>query len=241
MRTSPLLLIALLFATTAFAQQFAPTPPLVSTTGSAQIRVVPDLADLDFEVEIRHVDLATARKQQAERTVKLLAALRAAGVAENELQTSQVQINPNYTDQRQETEKIRYYSVQQSISCTLHDITKVPDVTTAAVAAGATNVRNASLRTSQLRKYRDEARAKAIQAAREKAVALAGELGAKAGKPYTISEGSSLSYGDNFNGNRMINNIQVEADAPGGDGTTPTFAPGMIGITANVSISFVLE
>ena len=46
--------------------------------------------------------------------------------------------------------------------------------------AGATGVRSANLRSSQLRKHRDEARAKAIQAAREKATAFANELGAKA-------------------------------------------------------------
>ena len=241
MRFSSLVVAALaLTASTALAQQLAPTPPLVSTTGNAQIRVAPDLADLSFEVEVRNSDLAVARKQQAERATKLLAALRAAGIAENELQTSQVQISPEYTNRHQETERVRFYIVQQSICCTLHDVTKVPDVTATAVASGATNVGNASLRSSQLRKHRDEARAKAIQAAKEKAVALAGELGAKAGKPYTITEDTDTGF-RGYNAN-ILNNAQVSViAAPVGDGTTPTFAPGTISITASVSVSFLLE
>ena len=39
------------------------------------------------------------------------------GVVEAELQSSQAQINPDYTDRRQETEKIKFYSVSQNICC----------------------------------------------------------------------------------------------------------------------------
>jgi uncharacterized protein YggE len=231
-----LLSIAIALATPAlFGQQPGPLPPLISTNGSAQIRVVPDLADLYFEVEVRNADLTVARKQQAERATKVLAALRAAGVVEADLQSSQVQIAPDYTDRRQETEKIKFYRVSQSICCTLHDLKKVPDVTTEAVTAGATGVREASLRTSQLRKFRDEARAAAIHAAKEKAASLATELGAKVGKPYTITEGPGTDWRSNY-----TSNSSTEGEQPG-DGTTPAFAPGTISITASVNVSFILE
>lgn len=242
MKTKLIAIAIALVAPPVFGQQPTPQPPLVSTSGSAQIRVVPDLADLFFEVEVRNVDLTAARKQQAERAAKILAALRAAGVVEAELQSSQVQITPDYTDRREETEKIRFYRVSQSICCTLHDLKKVPDVTADAVAAGATGVRGVSLRTSQLRKFRDEARAKAIQAAKEKATALAAELGAKLGKPYTITEGSDYDW--RGGGNSLTsNNFQVAANGgeDADDGTTSTFAPGTISISANISVSFILE
>jgi uncharacterized protein YggE len=237
MKTKILSIAVAFVAPIAFGQQATPLPPLVSTSGSAQIRVVPDLADLYFEVEVRNADLTVARKQQADRATKILAELRAAGVAEAELQSSQVQIAPDYTDRRQETEKIKFYRVSQSICCTLHDLKKVPDVTADAVVAGATGVRDASLRTSQLRKYRDEARAKAIHAAKEKATALATELGAKIGKPYTITEGSGYEWRASTSNN---SSFQVAGEQPG-DGTTPTFAPGTISVSANVSVSFILE
>jgi len=236
------LAFAILATPVLFGQQPCQPLPLVSTNGSAEIRVVPDLADLCFVVEIRNADLSLARKQQAERTRKVLEALRASGVAEADLQTSQAQITPDYTDRRQETEQVRFYRVSQTICCTLREVKKVADVTADVVAAGATGVRDASLRTSQLRKYRDEARAKAIQAAKEKAAALASELGVKIGKPYTITEGAF--YGGYSAGMILNNGNAVQTVGTGGnqeDGATPTFAPGTISISANVAVSFTLE
>jgi hypothetical protein len=229
-------LASLLFATISQAQESPHPPPLVSTRGSAEIRVVPDVADLSFEVEVRNADLTIARKQEEDRAAKVIAALRAAGVTEAELQTSQVMITADYSDRRSETEKARFYRVSQDVTCTLHDLKKVPDVTADAVAAGVTGVRNASLRTSELRKYRDQARSKAVQAAKEKAAALAGELGAKLGKPYAITEGGSFD-------SALSNNAQQVAivSAQPEDTTQPAFAPGMIRVTANVEVSFLLE
>jgi hypothetical protein len=239
-----LLLFAILATSLAFAEQPAAQPPLITTQGSALVRVVPDLADLCFEVEVRNADLGTARKAQAARAEKVLSALRAAGVAETELQASQVQINADYTEGRQETARVRFFRVSQTFCATLRDVAKVPDVTASVVEAGATGVQNASLRTSELRKYRDEARSKAIRAAKEKAVALAAELGAKVGKPYTITEGVGYSRG---NWSNSYSNTSIDPPVIGmggdqnGDGSTSTFAPGTISITADVTAAFVLE
>ena len=243
MKTTLLAIAAAIVAPVVFGQHAAPVPalpPLVTTSGTAHIRVVPDLADLYFEVEVRDADLAVARKQQAERAARVLAALRAAGVRAAELQSSQAQIASDYGDSRQETDKIKFYRVSQSICCTLHDVKKVPDVTADAVAAGATGVRDASLRTSQQHKYRDEARAKAIQTAKEKAVALAAELGAKVGKPYSITEG--FDYDSRMTAGNVSSSNTTRTDSePPLDDAAPTFALGTISISATVSVSFFLE
>ena len=101
MRHHLLSLVALAVATTAStlrAQETVPGRALVSTVGSAEIRAVPDLADLIFQVEVRNADLSKARKEQAERVSKVLGALRHAGIAESDLQTSQAAIVPHYDD-----------------------------------------------------------------------------------------------------------------------------------------------
>jgi uncharacterized protein len=243
MKTTLLATLAILSVQLTSAQQAA-EPPLVSTTGTAEIKVVPDLADLYFEVEVRNADLGTARKQQAERTAKVLAALRASGIEEKDLQAADISIAPNYTENRRdsaETARVRFFSVSQGISIKLRDVKQVPDTIATAVAAGVTEVRNVALGTSELRKHRDAARANAIKAAKEKAIALAGELGAKVGRPYRITEGSDpwRGYGS------ISNNVQVQANAIDdvlfGTGGSATFAPGTISISANVSVSFVIE
>lgn len=241
-------LLLLLAAPIANAQQAVSPlpPPMISTNGSAEIHLKPDLADLSFEIEIRNVDLAAARKQQAAITAKLLAALRAAEIKEQDLQASQVTISPYWNERHgAETATVKFYSVSQTVSCTLHDVEKVPDLTTAAIAAGVTGVSPAVFRTSDLRKYRDEARAQAIRAAREKAEALTKELGVKVGAPRSIQETEAYAYSSRLNYSNS-NNIQnvgvVEAGAGGGgDAAQPAFAPGMITVSASISVSFVLE
>jgi hypothetical protein len=228
-------ILAVIPCSSIVAQQFPAAPPLVSTQGTAEIRVVPDLVDLSFEVEVRHADLATARKDQAERSTKVLAALRAAGITESELQSSQIQITPNYTNNQQDTETLRFFRVTQTISGTLRDVKKVPDVTAAVVTAGATGVRDATFRTSLFRKHRDDARLRAVRAAREKATALAAELGAVLGKPYSITEGSSHDWSG---GNFRMNSIQP---AEARDDAASTFAPGTISISSTVHVSFYLN
>ena len=142
------------------------------------------------------------------------------------------------TGQRQETETVQFYSVSQQITCTLHDVSKVTDVTAAVVTAGATSVDGASLRSSENRKHRDEARAKAIKAAKEKAVALATELGSVVGKPYSIAEATYANWGYSQISNSIGQgggNPQPEEDA------MSTFAPGTITISATINVSFLLQ
>lgn len=245
----PLLFLSIFLATQfTRAQQAAPEPPLISTTGTAEILVTPDLADLHFEVEVRHADLATARKQQSERVAKVLAAIRALGVAGADLQTADISVVPNYTAndrERLETAEVRFFTVSQNIAVTLRDVKKVPDFIGAATTAGATEARFAGLRTTQLRKHRDAARANAIKAAREKAVALAAVLGVRVGKPYRIFEGAApWSLGSNAGSpaqtpqNSVVPQHDEEPDdSPGG----ATFARGTISVTATISVSFLLE
>ena len=228
--------ILTLVAAVATAQQSAAPLPLISTSGNAVIRVVPDVVDVRFEVEIRNADLTLARQEQTERTIKVLAALRALGVAENDLQSSHIQISPNYTENRVETEKVRFYSVTQSVACTLHDLRKLPDLIAGAVSAGATSVERANFRTSELPKHRADARAKAIHAAKEKAIALAGELGAKVGKPYTITENG----GSEWSGAMLTANVISQPIFDQGV-ASPTFAPGTITVSETINVSFILE
>ncbi|HKQ53812.1 MAG TPA: SIMPL domain-containing protein, partial [Pyrinomonadaceae bacterium] len=102
--------------------------------------------------------------------------------------------------------------------------------------AGVNNVRDVDFRTSQIRKHKDEARALAIRAAREKAVALTREVGQTIGKAYSIREVPDTSY---MPANAYSNVTSVaEGDSPENEST---IAPGMITVKARVLVSFRLE
>ncbi|MFM8930497.1 MAG: SIMPL domain-containing protein [Gemmataceae bacterium] len=214
--------------------------PLVTTTGNAEVKVTPDLADLRFDIEVRNINLKAGLALQVERMTQLLATLKSAGIEERDLQTSQVLINPIYQQEdqlRMETAKIAFYSVSQTVTCTLRDLKKITTLTAKAIDAGANRVGGVTLRTSKLRQYRDQARIQAVKAAKEKALALAGELGAKVGKAYSITEGAHDSpvYGYN-----MAQNVAMGGPG-GGGGSSTAFEAGTISIEATVTVAFVLE
>ena len=105
---------------------------------------------------------------------------------------------------------------------TLKDISAFDAVLSDALEAGATYVHGIQFRTTELRKHRDEARALAIRAAHEKAVALAQELGQEVGQPHDIREDQSQwwsSYNTWWGGRASTmtqNVIQEGGNAPGG-------------------------
>lgn len=233
-----LLAIWAVTSTLALARADGPPPPLVTTTGQAEIKVIPDLADLSFDVEVRSVNLQQGLAEHSQNMAKLVAALKKAGIEDRDLQTSQVTISPVYhrDENRAETAKIAFFSITQTAGLTLRDIKKITSITTSAIDAGANRVGGVTLRTSKLRQHRDQARIQAIRAAKEKALALATELGSKVGKPYSISEQSHdpMPYARLGMQNSM-------AYAPGDAASSTTFEPGTISITATVTVAFLLD
>lgn len=232
----------LLFFVNGGASADSPALPLVTTTGQSEVKVVPDLADLHFEIEVRESSLKSGLAEHSTRIAKLIASLKGSGVDERDLQTSQTIINPVYAREdhtRLETPKIAFFSITQTVACTLRDIKKITALTATAIEAGANRVGGVSLRSSRLREHRDKARLMAVRAAKEKAVALAGELGSKVGKPHTISEQSQpvTLYGYNRSA-PMQNSMAFDGGEAGSSGS---FEPGTISISATVTVAFVLE
>jgi len=100
-------------------------------------------------------------------------------------------------------------------------------------------------RTSELRKYRDQARQMAIKAAKEKAVALAKELDMTVGTPRNISENGVGYWGytggwwgwGGGRGQYMSQNSIQQAPAGGGEGGQ-TMPLGQIAVRAQISVTF---
>ena len=137
--------------------------------------------------------------------------------------------------------------MRKTIVVTLKEVAIFDDVLTSVVAAGATHIRNIEFRTTELRKYRDQARAVAIKAAEDKARNLASQLGRTIGKPIKIDEGRSSSrfwynswwrwYGGRDAGSSQ-NVIQTaDPSVEAGD----AIALGQISVKASVSVTFELE
>ena len=239
--------VALLSVPTFAAAQSTPTRS-ISVSGQAEVRVTPSTVNIIFGVETRNKELAAAKEENDRRVQAVVQSTKALGVAAKDIQTDYIQVEPRYDEMSTGT-TLRFYTVRKTISVTLTDVSKFERSLSDALQAGASHVIGVQFLSSELRKYRDEARARAIQAAREKAVALARELNARVGKVVTIQEyGGGApwhSYNNAWAGMRYggagMNQVSVQGGGNAGELSGDAIALGQIGITASVSVSFELE
>ncbi|HET9911562.1 MAG TPA: SIMPL domain-containing protein, partial [Anaerolineales bacterium] len=153
--------------------------------------------------------------------------------------------------------RIKGYRIFNVVSITMRDVDKTSEAIAAAFQAGANQVVNVEFYTSELCKYRDQAREMAITAAREKADALSQTAGADTGCVLNITENTSSYfngwsgwgwwwYGGGNNQNLWTQNaVQNVAPTTSGSGTSSNgdspVSTGQISVRAEVSVTFALK
>jgi uncharacterized protein YggE len=227
-----------------------PEERIISVSGEAEVRVVPDEVVITLGVETYDADLNAAKADNDTRVAAILAAARVRRIPDNLVRTDFMQLEPRY---RSQTDAVVHkgYVVRKTIVITLRDVSAFDDVLTATVAAGATHIHGIDFRTRELRAHRDRARSLAVDAAREKAQAMAERLGARVGPPLTINEGRSgwsSGYGGGWGArfSNMSSNVVQNVgggESVGGGGESVgdgTISPGQISVRGSVTVTFEL-
>ncbi len=217
----------------------------IDITGDAAINVAPDRVRINFGVETRNKVLDTAIAQNDTIVRRVIGVARDFHIDEGDIQTESIHVEMAYD--RDDGTVVDYYQVTKSVQVFLRDVSKFEPLLTAVLRAGANHIYDVDFSTSELRKYRDQARALAVKAAIEKANDLAAAAGLKvAGKPVGLS---SYSYGGgswysaccgNRYGSQWSQNV-VQNVSSGGIGPEGTVALGKIAVTASVTMRFRVE
>jgi len=127
--------------------------------------------------------------------------------------------------------------VYRGVAITLKDPSKFDSLVAVLIQTGVNQVFNIRFKTTELRKYKDQARAQAMAAAQEKASAMAGRLGQKIGKAFSIEEQEvEAARSAVVSMNRVI-------EGPGGSGDAgdDALALGRISVEARVKVRFELQ
>jgi uncharacterized protein YggE len=208
-----------------------PQPRLITVTGEAEVRVASDETILTLGVETLNKDLGIAKRQNDERVKKVLALAKKYNVAPGNFWTDRISVEPRYKggDVR---EDLIGYSVRKTIVFTVREVSRLDDLLNSALEAGANYVYGVQFRTTKLRDYRDQARALALKAAKEKAKDMAKELGQKVGKPYSIVE-------EQYEKGMAPNMLPGTGVSPGE--AEKSIALGQISVSARVTVSFELR
>jgi uncharacterized protein YggE len=168
----------------------APTPgsivKSITVTGDGKVKVKPDTASLSVGVQATAATATEALNQANTSAAALIAALKGAGVGDNDITTSGLSIYPQYAS----SNVISGYQASNNVSVTVHDITQTGPVIDAAAAAAGNNITvgGVSFYVDDTEALIGAARADAINNAKKRAGEYAAAAGVTVGGVMQISE-----------------------------------------------------
>lgn len=196
----------------------------ITVNGTGTITSVPDEATFTVGVQTQGATAREALASNSQQTRRVIDAVRSAGVAKGDLQTQNVSVSANYTDES----RIDGYTATNSVLVTIHGLSTAGKVLDAATNAGANEVYGPSLSRSDAEKLQAKALREAVGAARQKAEALAAAAGVSLGRVTAISEGFSGGPEPYY-----ANDLRaMKAEAP--------IEPGTQDIQASVTVTFAI-
>ena len=166
----------------------------ISLTGHGEVRQVPDLATVTAGVLSQAVTAKDALAANTADMERVMAALKTAGIADKDIQTSNFMVQPRYDySQDNRTPRLAGYDVSNTVTVTLRNLDGLGTVLDQLVQAGANQINGVSFGIDKPDEALDEARKQAIADARHKAEIYAGAGNVRIGKLLTISEGGGYA------------------------------------------------
>jgi uncharacterized protein YggE len=231
LRMKILLVSALLAATPVLAE----TGPVITGTrldvsAVGSVDRAPDMATIGAGVVTQSPSAGRAMADNARSMTATIAALKKAGIADRDIQTSSLSLQPQYRYGDNQPPVLTGYQASNRVSVRLRDLAKAGAVIDALVAAGANQIDGPSFGLDKPEAALDEARTQAIATAKGRAELYAKATGLRVKRIVSISE-SGVSEG----GPRPIMMMRAaKADS------TPV-AAGEQTLTVNVAVTFELE
>jgi uncharacterized protein YggE len=259
MKTS-LLAAMLLMAAPAAAQPLpspapvlAPGAALLNVSAEAVVRRAPDLAMFSAGVVTQAKTAGEAMAANARRMDAVVAALKRAGVADRDIQTASLNLQPQYyypqperplpSEGRRPAEprapQIIGYEARNSVQVRVRRLGEMGRVIDALVDAGANQVDGPSFTLDDQDAALDEARAEAVRKARARAELYARAAGLRVARILSISEGGAY-----YPQPAMMRDLVMVTGAPAAPPPPPSpspVAPGELQLGVTLSVQFALE
>ena len=187
-----LMLGALSWSAPSAAQQASITQTIAGTrldiSATGEVTRVPDIAVVSAGVVTRAANARAAMQQAAARMARVRSALKAAGIEDRDIQTSNISLNPEYRYDNNQPPRLTGYSASNTVNVRFRDIENTGKVIDALVAEGANQINGPTLTLDKPEAALDEARAKAVAAGRARAELYARSMGLRVVRVVAISE-----------------------------------------------------
>ncbi len=168
-------------------------PTTVTVHATETVRAAPDLAIVTVGVVARGATAAAANQEQARRMAAVLAAVKAAGVADEDVQTTQVSLQPQYAYAEGAPPRIAGFEARNMVSVRVTQLDRVGAMIDAVVADGGNEVQGISFGFRDPEAARAGARTAAMQAALQRAGQYAEAAGLEVDRVLSIVEGGGAA------------------------------------------------
>lgn len=231
-----------------------PNSALLSLTAEGQSRRTPDLALFNAGVVTQGRTAAEALAENSRRMDAVVAALRRAGIAERDIQTAAISLQPRYSNPELEAQlrarqarepyvppseprapTIIGYEAQNNVQVRVRRLADMGRIIDALVESGANQVNGPSFTLDEPAAALDEARAEAIANARRRAEIYARAAGLRVVRILSISEGGG------YYPVQQVFAVSGEARMAPPAPPPPPIAPGELTIGVSVSVQFELS
>lgn len=187
-----LLLGAAVTATPAAAQSAAAITQTVTGTrldlsATGEVAQVPDIAMISAGVVTRASTASSALQQAADRMAKVRSALKAAGIADRDIQTSNLSLNPEYSYENN-VQRLNGYSASNQLTIRFRDIANAGRILDVLVAQGANQISGPNLMVDHPEAALDQARSAAIANGRARAELYARSMGLRVTRIVSVAE-----------------------------------------------------
>jgi uncharacterized protein len=208
---------------------------IIHSTGTGSVIGTPDRAQVTFSVQTENTDVKTAQGENSLKMNKVIDALVGSGIPRDALKTTGYNIYPVYEESTGIlSPKIKTYQVTNTLTVTLHDVSKTGEVIDIAVANGINQATSIQFMLSEQQQQvlRTEALKEAVDRARSDADTVAAAMGtAVTGvKNADISAGYSPVYFQNYQYDTVGASMKSVSPTP--------VQPGDITVTATVTVTY---
>jgi hypothetical protein len=163
----------------------------VTVTGEASVAVAPDTALMRIGVTSQGKTAREASEANGKQMTSVLAAIKDTGIADRDVQTSRLSLQPQYDATKSGAPRLTGFQVTNQVTIKIRDIDKLPSVLDRAIAAGANEMSGIEFVVSEQSKLLDQARNDAIADAHRKAELYANAAGVRLGHVVAITEEGS--------------------------------------------------
>jgi len=162
----------------------------LSLAAEGQVKITPDEAAITLGVQVSDPTAAEAMRDNAQRMAGVLAALKAAGVADKDVQTTNINLQAQYAYVQNQPARLTGYQASNEVTITVENIGRLGPVIDAVTASGANQLNSISFGLKDPTAAENAARLAAVKAVQAKADLYAQATGFHVARLVNLSEGA---------------------------------------------------